>query len=667
MLDKIRFDDLMEEYQKDFEYRIHSDHSLWLAIACFQNNWSLDDQDFESMFADVVQNLGNILNLNTFTFDSDALLELIERSPKIVHAMMVDLFDENQDTVIRIKNFEQQANELLDGDYALDEETVSMLLCLNSPDKYSVFNLRGCQRLASWLKLDYEFEQQAIVKNLQNWLVLAQEIIERLSDNQLLLDKYMYYLEWDTEEEPNYMYYLCNKFGNDFQWSAEKDSQLLVLASDICNYLAQHRNLTPTIGQKQYWWLNANPSFWNLSDLKVGEERYYTLYSESGHKRRVFQHFLDAKVGDKIIGYESYPSRNVVALMEISRASDGEAVFFKKIEEFEHPVAYKDLRQCPELKDLEVFISPTGSLFKVTEDEFNFIMDKVREHNPVAYTKENFLSEVYMPEADYDRVSALLKYKKNIILQGAPGIGKTFAAKRLAYAMMGQKKDENIELIQFHQSYTYEDFMMGYKPTEQGFELSYGSFYRFCKRAAEHPDEPFFCIIDEINRGNLSKIFGELLMLLERDYRDQTITLAYTDEPFAVPSNVYLIGMMNTADRSLSIIDYALRRRFSFFDMKPAFESTGFMKQQLIAGNVTFDRLINRIEELNDEISRYPSLGPGFCMGHSYFSNPEGEWTLDKIRLIVDYDILPMLREYWFDNQDKLEHWESALHEVLND
>ncbi|MGZ1306663.1 AAA family ATPase [Lactobacillus delbrueckii subsp. bulgaricus] len=654
----------MEEYQKDFEYRIHSDHSLWLAIACFQNNWSLDDQDFESMFADVVQNLGNILNLNTFTFDSDALLELIERSQKIVHAMMVDLFDENQDTVIRIKNFEQQANELLDGDYALDEETVSMLLCLNSPDKYSVFNLRGCQRLASWLKLDYEFEQQATVKNLQNWLILAQEIIERLSDNQLLLDKYMYYLEWDAEEEPNY---LCNKFGNDFQWSAEKDSQLLVLASDICNYLAQHRNLTPTIGQKQYWWLNANPSFWNLSDLKVGEERYYTLYSESGHKRRVFQHFLDAKVGDKIIGYESYPSRNVVALMEISRASDGEAVFFKKIEEFEHPVAYKDLRQCPELKDLEVFISPTGSLFKVTEDEFNFIMDKVREHNPVAYTKENFLSEVYMPEADYDRVSALLKYKKNIILQGAPGVGKTFAAKRLAYAMMGQKKDENIELIQFHQSYTYEDFMMGYKPTEQGFELRYGSFYRFCKRAAEHPDEPFFCIIDEINRGNLSKIFGELLMLLERNYRDQPITLAYTDEPFAVPSNVYLIGMMNTADRSLSIIDYALLRRFSFFDMKPAFESTSFMQQQLIAGNVTFGRLINRIEELNDEISRDLSLGPSFCMGHSYFSNPEGEWMLDKLRLIVDYDILPMLREYWFDDQDKLEHWESALHEVLND
>lgn len=667
MLDKIRFNDLVEEYQKDFEYRIHSVHSLWLAIACFHSNWSLDDQDFESMFVDVVQNVGDILNLNTFTFDHDTLLELVERSPKIVRRMMFNLFDENQDLVNRIKNFEHQANELLGGDYVLDEETISMLLCLNSPDRYSVFNLRGCQRLASWLKLDYEFEQPATVKNLQKWLVLAQEIIERLSDNQLLLDEYKYYLEQNAEGELNYLHYLCDKFGYDFQWSAEKDSNLLVLASDISNYLAQHRDLTPATGQKQYWWLNANPSFWSLTDLKIGEERYYTLYSESGYKRRVFQHFLDAKVGDKIIGYESYPSRKVVALMEISRASDGEAVFFKKIEEFKHPVAYKDLRECPELKDLEVFISPTGSLFKVTEGEFNFIMDKVREHNPVAYTKENFISEVYMSETDYDLLTALLQYKKNIILQGAPGVGKTFAAKRLAYAMMGQKKDENIELIQFHQSYTYEDFMMGYKPTEHGFELHYGSFYRFCKRAAEHPNEPFFFIIDEINRGNLSKIFGELLMLLEKDYRDQPITLAYAAEPFAVPSNVYLIGMMNTADRSLSIIDYALRRRFSFFDMKPAFESTGFMKQQLIAGNVIFDRLINRIEELNDEISREPSLGPGFCIGHSYFSNPDGKWTLDELRLIVDYDILPMLREYWFDDQDKLEHWENALHEVFDD
>ena len=130
------------------------------------------------------------------------------------------------------------------------------------------------------------------------------------------------------------------------------------------------------------------------------------------------------------------------------------------------------------------------------------------------------------------------------------------------------KDKSRIEMVQFHQNYTYEDFIMGYKPTENGgFAIKPGIFYQFCKKAADDKDRPYFFIIDEINRGNLSKIFGELLMLIESDYRDTSIKLAYRDEDFYVPSNLYIIGMMNTADRSLAMIDYALRRRFSFFEM----------------------------------------------------------------------------------------------------
>lgn len=187
------------------------------------------------------------------------------------------------------------------------------------------------------------------------------------------------------------------------------------------------------------------------------------------------------------------------------------------------------------------------------------------------YSKEKFLEEVYMTEEEFDTLASLLRNKKNIILQGAPGVGKTFAAKRLAYAIMGEKDDERIEFIQFHQNYSYEDFIMGYKPQGQGFELQHGIFYGFCQKAANKPDQPFFFIIDEINRGNMSKIFGELLMLIEKDYRGVKATLAYSGKTFAVPKNLYIIGMMNTADRSLAMIDYALRRRFSFFEMKPAF------------------------------------------------------------------------------------------------
>ena len=147
-----------------------------------------------------------------------------------------------------------------------------------------------------------------------------------------------------------------------------------------------------------------------------------------------------------------------------------------------------------------------------------------------------------MTEKRYENLVAVLRNKKNIILQGAPGVGKTFAARRLAWSMMGEQDDSRIEFVQFHQNYSYEDFMMGYKPVEDGFELKYGIFYRFCQKAANQPDKEFFFIIDEINRGNMSKIFGELLMLIEKDYRGTKATLAYNGLSFSVPKNLYTDG-----------------------------------------------------------------------------------------------------------------------------
>ncbi|MBS6385653.1 MAG: AAA family ATPase [Atopobium sp.] len=208
------------------------------------------------------------------------------------------------------------------------------------------------------------------------------------------------------------------------------------------------------------------------------------------------------------------------------------------------------------------------------------------------YNKGKFLEEVFMPEEKYDKIAAVLLNKKNIILQGAPGVGKTFSAKRLAYSLIGAVNEDAIEFVQFHQNYSYEDFMMGYKPSGASFELKKGVFYRFCKQAEADPESKYFFIIDEINRGNLSKIFGELLMLIENDYRGTPATLAYNDEKFSVPENLYIIGMMNTADRSLAMIDYALRRRFSFFEMEPGFETEGFIQHQQALNNETFNDLL---------------------------------------------------------------------------
>lgn len=420
-----------------------------------------------------------------------------------------------------------------------------------------------------------------------------------------------------------------------------------------------------------YWWLNANPKIWSFADIAVGEVQSYTLYNENGNKRRIFQNFLDAKAGDMIIGYESNPVKQIVAIGRVSAEQDGEKLFFEKVEGLTSPIDYATLKGCPELERMEYFQNPQGSLFKLTRGEYDFILDMIREGNPVAteasidaYTKSDFLDEVYMTEKRYENLVAVLRNKKNIILQGAPGVGKTYAARRLAWSMMGEKDDSRIEFVQFHQNYSYEDFMMGYKPVEDGFELKYGIFYRFCQKAANQPDKEFFFIIDEINRGNMSKIFGELLMLIEKDYRGIKATLAYNGLSFSVPKNLYIIGMMNTADRSLAMIDYALRRRFSFFEVEPGFDSEGFIHYQNGLNNETLNELVNKVKDLNREISLDKSLGKGFCIGHSYFCGRD-VCTEEWLHSIVDYDILPMLSEYWFDDANKLQRWENILQGVF--
>ena len=431
-------------------------------------------------------------------------------------------------------------------------------------------------------------------------------------------------------------------------------------------------DITPAAG-RGYWWLNANPKIWRFSKVGVGETQYYTLYNENGRKRKVAQHFLDVRPGDPVIGYETSPSRRIVALGMISQASDGEKIGFQKVEDLSDPIAFDELSAVQGLENAEPMQSRQGSLFKLSEEEYGILLDLIRERNPKPdqaqqdepYTRRDFLEEVYMEKDQLDRLLRVLGHKKNIILQGAPGVGKTFAAERLAYAMMGEKDDSRITFVQFHQNYTYEDFVMGYKPLETGFALKTGIFYQFCQKASNRPDKPFFFLIDEINRGNLSKIFGELLMAIEADYRGKSVCLAYDGLPFAVPENLYIIGMMNTADRSLALIDYALRRRFSFFELVPGFDSTGFAAYQAGIGSTVMDALIDQIRALNQEIAQDPALGRGFMIGHSYFCDRDVCVSAEGLQDIVEFDILPMLEEYWFDNEDRLMVWRDRLRGVF--
>ncbi len=333
-----------------------------------------------------------------------------------------------------------------------------------------------------------------------------------------------------------------------------------------------------------------------------------------------------------------------------------------QISEWEHP-GKSVAKRLTDITPYTDYIEKLITIF--TPDELDDV-DTQPEVDYPEYSSADFLSDVYMSEQDYETLVNVLKMKKNIILQGAPGVGKTFTAKRLAYSIIGSKNPDRVQMIQFHQSYSYEDFIEGYRPTENGFTIKKGSFYKFCKLAEDDDENDYFFIIDEINRGNLSKIFGELFMLIEKDKRGIELQLLYSDENFSVPPNVYIIGMMNTADRSLAMLDYALRRRFSFFTMKPGFNTIGFQTYQDSLKSDAFKKLISCIKQLNSKIAADISLGEGFCIGHSYFCGLTAKTaTVQTLTSIIEYELIPLLKEYWFDEPEKIIDWSDRLRSTV--
>ena len=447
------------------------------------------------------------------------------------------------------------------------------------------------------------------------------------------------------------------------------------------------------------WLVGASWGRVNKTDEFIENEIW-----QNGYDDKYLDEVKHVKVGDKIVIKTTYTMKNnlpfeynrsasvmdIVAIGTVTKnLKDGKNLEVNWNNKLDEPKKWyfgswrdtiQEIKRDKSWKEADLL----DFIFEGKEQDYNkFLNDKTDEASELSdkigqevmeldknninpYTKQNFLNEVFMKETDYDKLVALLKHKKNIILQGAPGVGKTFTAKRLAYSLIGTEDDSRIEMVQFHQNYSYEDFVMGYRPTETGFELRNGVFYDFCEKARSDIENDYYFIIDEINRGNLSAVFGELLMLVEGDYRDKPVRLVYKkDKWFSVPHNVYIIGMMNTADRSIAMIDYALRRRFSFFTMKPGFDSEGFVNLQNKVNHLAFNTVINEIKILNNEIAEDDSLGEGFCIGHSYFVYDEKNPPVCGIEMwlknVIEYDICPMLDEYWFDDKQKADSWQKIL------
>jgi 5-methylcytosine-specific restriction protein B len=298
------------------------------------------------------------------------------------------------------------------------------------------------------------------------------------------------------------------------------------------------------------------------------------------------------------------------------------------------------------------------------DQESDDVPESVRVAAPIVpYVVDDVLKEgCFLERAEIERLLDRLRTKKNLILQGPPGTGKTWLAKRLAFALMGQKDDSKVRAVQFHPNLSYEDFVRGWRPTGDGkLSLADGVFMDAIRAASKDPLSKFVVVIEEINRGNPAQIFGELLTLLEAGKRtpNEALELCYPDadgkrRPVHIPENLHVIGTMNIADRSLALVDLALRRRFAFVDLEPRLNEA--WREWVINACGVDASLVrdieHRIHELNDAIAADVRLGKQFRIGHSYVTPTqplEAGATKNWFVQIVETEIGPLLEEYWFD------------------
>lgn len=648
----------LKEYKNNLNTGWWEDEKYKLeAIKCFQDNWDIDADDFPSMLKKSLEKTDNLLGYGRAFRPRKAIIDLAQYSSEEVRKMFINLYDETKDIYERIEAF-KNASSTLHKEYDptkhdfQTENPISVYLWLRFPDKYFIYKFQEINNVSKKLDSKLNFKSGGYKNNISNWLKLYNEINNEIKKDKDLIDLYKTNIDNDS--------------------NLYADPNLITLTNDVCFFISRRylendkqlennegwlpKNYDPGIDENTWISLLKDKTLFDENSLEVMK-----CLKDNGGQGSCFE--LAKKYGKTLGFYNAVSSKLGQRVFEKTHCNvlpNGENKNAKR-----WPILY--LYRKTKIDGTKVIEYKLRDELKSALDKIDLNKDDSSTKQEIiysSYSKQDFLNEVFMDEKMYDDLVELLTNKKNVILQGAPGVGKTFTAKRLAASLLKEKNDNYIEFVQFHQNYSYEDFVMGYKPIENGFELKYGIFYQFCKKAIKEPNKNFYFIIDEINRGNISKIFGELLMLIENSYRDKPISLSYNGESFYVPNNLYIIGLMNTADRSLAMIDYALRRRFSFFEMNPAFDSEGFSKYQKNIDNKKFDELILLVKKLNEEILNDKTLGKGFCIGHSYFCDLK-DYSDSSLSLIVRYDILPTLNEYWFDDIDKLMKWQNKFHGIF--
>ncbi len=413
-----------------------------------------------------------------------------------------------------------------------------------------------------------------------------------------------------------------------------------------------------------YWWLNVNPKKIRFKELDIDDVFEYSTLNEDGSLIKLSHNFEEANEGETVIIYEVGQTNEIIGIGEVYQKLSDNTIKFKKVEGFAEPIPRYAIEENREIVNIEAFRNQQGSFFKLSKSEYDAIMVVIREYNPqkryrpyVPYTKESFLSEVFFEEDEFDELKALIESRKNVILQGAPGVGKTFISNKIAYAIMGEKDDDKILNIQFHESYSTDEFLEGYRPDGIGiYKFRRGCFKIHCAKAANDPTHKYFVIIDEINRGNITKIFGESFMLIDPDKRGKKhyIELSCSKERFFVPENLYIIGTMNMSDHEYAISDYALRRRFAFYTVKPIYDNKKFI--DFYEKDALLSRVVNKVKEINSTLSDSNKIG------HCFFCEKQSP---QELKMTVKYNIIPLMQDYFYNDEAKSNQITTELENVI--
>ena len=692
--------DAIECYKKDISKYWNEEKYKWEAVKHFQDHWDIETKEFAGMLEDSFKLAANLLAGGMY-YAYRMLCDLARKDPEKMRGLFRMLYDESLPLVDRYHDFRAGCTDLVEAtkndgqdeqkvkNHYQDLRAMCVYLSFRYPEKHFLYKYRmyaDFKDLIGFRSTSQELDPE--IRKYDDFSCICNAVIDEIRSDEELQKKQKELLDAapDCYLDPEYhvlaqtIIYVSSEYEDD-TILGEQSSKGAALADE-------------DIETRRYWIYSPGEygSIWDecckSNTMAIGWEEIgdLSVYSSKDAMKQAMKKLIDPSLSYKNAAHATWQFANEMKPGDIVFAKKGAYIILGR------GVVTSDYRFDPEKKSYNnvrgvnwtergEWPHPGYAVMKTLTDitpyteyvaKLNAIFDEGGTSDPAEppqpdyppYEASDFLEEVFMDESSYNTLVALLQVKKNVILQGAPGVGKTFAAKRLAYSMMGVKDPNRVMMVQFHQSYSYEDFIMGFRPSESGFELKKGVFYNFCKEAEIDSDNKYFFIIDEINRGNLSKIFGELFMLIESDKRGVELQLLYSDEKFSVPNNVYIIGMMNTADRSLAMLDYALRRRFAFYEMKPGFDTEGFREYRMKLGSEKFDRLISCVENLNSAIAADESLGEGFRIGHSYFCNLKNA-TDQALAGIVEFELIPLLKEYWFDEPTKVKDWANLLRSAI--